>query len=73
MAGFNLPDAGICRNHSLSSLVRDNNQFPQPAGFTMTPDQLNLALAIQGAANQGFNHLAAALADMLRKQLKESK
>jgi hypothetical protein len=39
----------------------------------MKPDQLNLALAIQGAANQGFNHLAAALADMLKKQLRESK
>jgi hypothetical protein len=39
----------------------------------VTPDQLNLALAIQGAANQGFNHLAAALADMLRKQLQQTK
>jgi hypothetical protein len=39
----------------------------------VTPEQLNLALAIQGAADQGFNHLAAALADMLRKQLKETK
>jgi hypothetical protein len=39
----------------------------------MTPEQLNLALAIRGAADQGFNHLAASLADMLRKQLKETK
>jgi hypothetical protein len=39
----------------------------------MTPDQLNLALAVQGAADQRFNHLAAALADMLRKQLQQNK
>jgi hypothetical protein len=39
----------------------------------MTPDQLNMALAIRGAADQGYNQFAAALADMLKKQLKETK
>jgi hypothetical protein len=39
----------------------------------MTPDQLNLALAVQGAANQGYHQFAAALADMLKKQIKETK
>jgi len=46
---------------------------PTQTQTAMTPEQLNLALAVQEAANQGYHHLAASLADMLRKQLKETK